>query len=294
MVSRMEQDATRQPTLTLAHVSDVHLEPDGPSAGRFAECLRRIEQHPAGPRMILGGGDYIMDAMATPRDRVRAQWDTWHRVLKDNCRLPWICCLGNHDVFGWNHESSGAEIATPGYGKRWAMDELGLKRRFRSLDRGGWHLVVLDSVHPWGRPGGGLAQALLGDEQLEWLVGDLAATDRGKPVLILSHHPIRSSIGHHVEPPRPLHEGDWITMNAWLHMDAELIEPVLAAHGNVRLCLNAHMHRRDRCDVRGIAHIGGGAVCGDLWRDPHPDRPPSCGIVKLYEDGAFEYEWLDL
>jgi hypothetical protein len=292
----MSEPSTRRKSLSLAHLSDIHIEPDGPAAEAFAACLRRVQEHPAAPELILGGGDYLMDGVAAPRERVRAQWDLWQQVLRDHCRFPWVHCLGNHDVFGWNHAASGADFDTPGYGKSWALKALGLKRRYYSVDRAGWHFVVLDSIHPWGRPGAGFSQALLGQEQVDWLAADLAEAGPDARVLILSHHPIRSSIGYHATPPRPKgkDKGDWTAFNAWLHIDAEMIEDAILPRGNVRLCLNAHMHRRDRAEHKGIVHFGSGAVCGDLWRAPNPDYPASCAIVTLYDDGTFDHEWLDL
>ena len=50
------------------------------------------------------------------------------------------------------------------------------------FDHHGVHFIVLDNVSDPG--------AKIGDEQLQWLKADLAARDRGAPIIVLTHRPL--------------------------------------------------------------------------------------------------------
>lgn len=63
-----------------------------------------------------------------------------------------------------------------------ASATMGEQRGYWARDVGGLRLVALDTVNPHGGWEGSI-----GEEQLEWLQGELAAADR--PVVITSHHP---------------------------------------------------------------------------------------------------------
>ena len=67
-----------------------------------------------------------MDAMAKDKSRTQLQWDVWNRVIKSDCGLPIEPCIGNHDVWGWTKTKSEAIGDEPNYGKKWAMDALGI------------------------------------------------------------------------------------------------------------------------------------------------------------------------
>src|SRR5262249_31622445 len=113
--------------LRIAHLTDIHVEPDERSADGLARCLRHVHALDDRPDVIFNGGDAIMDALGRDEEAVRRQWEVWQRVLRDECRLPVEHCLGNHDVWGWDCGRSGATGREPLYGKRWAMDVFGLE-----------------------------------------------------------------------------------------------------------------------------------------------------------------------
>ncbi|MGQ9650789.1 MAG: metallophosphoesterase family protein [Phycisphaerae bacterium] len=166
--------------------TDIHIAPERKAAEGFASCLRHVQSQNDKPDLIFTGGDHIMDSIGANQARTREQWDLYRKVLKAECKLPVEPCIGNHDCWGLNRKDSGATGSEPLYGKKWAMDALGLDCRYRSFDRAGWHFIALDSTFPQNDG----YTARLDDQQFEWLAEDLRQTDPKKPILILSHIPI--------------------------------------------------------------------------------------------------------
>jgi 3',5'-cyclic-AMP phosphodiesterase len=179
----------RKRALRIAHLTDIHVQPELRADGGMAACLRHVNTLADKPDLIITGGDHVYDSMAQEQPRTKMLWDLWAKVLKDQNAIPVESCLGNHDVWGWSKSKSKASGDEALYGKKWAAETLRLgERPYRTLDRAGWHLVFLDSIFPKGEG----YTARLDDEQLEWLAGDLAALKPGTPTLIISHIPIMS------------------------------------------------------------------------------------------------------
>jgi 3',5'-cyclic AMP phosphodiesterase CpdA len=194
-------------------------------------------------------------------------------------------CLGNHDVWGRWHNALQSD-PRGGLAKRWALDELGLERRYRSFDRGGWHFVVLDSIFLQG----GSYQARLDNDQFDWLAADLQAGPPTTPVLVVSHIPILGACvffdGDNVA------DGRWVVPGAWMHLDAVRLRDLFRRHPNIRLCLSGHTHLRDRVDYEGVTYLCNGAVCGAWWRGPYGGCPAGYGLIDLYPDGDFDHQYV--
>lgn len=276
----------RRRTLRLAHLTDIHLQPERAAARGLAECLRHVQALKDPPQLILNGGDSVMDVFATSAQRAKVQADLWHKVWKDECSLPVEHCIGNHDVWGWNKEKSQTTGDEPGWGKAWALELLGLKQRYRSFDRAGWHFVVLDSTFPKGDG----YTARLDDEQFDWLARDLAGTPATTPVLVLTHIPILAVCAYFDGENEK--SGDWRVPGAWMHIDARRIKDLFLQHRNVKLCLSGHEHMVDRCEYLGVSYICNGAVSGGWWKGPYHEFEPGYGLIDLHDDGSFGWEFV--
>ncbi|HEY1858757.1 MAG TPA: metallophosphoesterase, partial [Gemmataceae bacterium] len=261
---RSVQHPPRRKALRVAHLTDVHIAPEGPSQAGMATCLRQIQAHGRRPDLILNGGDAIQDGGAADAARMRAQWKVWQSVLRDDCRLPIEHCLGNHDLWGKRNSE-------PLHGKEWAMDEFGLAERYRSFDRAGWHFVVLDSVS--SQENG--YKARLDEEQFEWLRTDLDATAKTTPVLVLSHIPIVAACA--LFDGENEKSGNWVVPSAWMHIDARRIRDLFLQHPNVKLCLSGHIHLQDRVEYNGVTYVCNGAVSGNWWRGAYQGCAPGYG-----------------
>ncbi|MEP0845843.1 MAG: metallophosphoesterase [Phycisphaerae bacterium] len=278
--------AQRKRVLRVAHLTDIHVQPELKAGEGLAECLRHVQAQRDKPDLILTGGDTIMDCFEADEARTRLQWELWKQVLKAECSLPVESCIGNHDVWGWHKARSKTTGSEPGWGKKWAMDMFGIQRPYRSFDRAGWRFVVLDSVFPNGD--GYIGK--LDDEQFEWLGAELAAVPRGMPVLVLSHIPIFSAAA--LFDGQREKSGNWDVPASYMHIDARRIKDLFYKHGNVRLALSGHLHLVDRVDYLGTTYLCNGAVCGAWWKGPHYEFSEGYALINLHDDGSFEHEYV--
>ncbi len=276
----------RQRVLRIAHLTDIHVAPERMAAEGLTACLRHAQSQKDKPDLILSGGDHIMDSISADEARTRQQWELYRKVLKAECSLPVEPCIGNHDCWGLNRKDSrttGGELL---YGKKWAMDALGMEREYRSFDRAGWHFVVLDSTCPKDDS----YVARLDDAQFEWLAEDLRRTDPGKPVLILSHIPLLAvCVFFDGENEK---SGDWVVPAAWVHIDSRRIKDLFLKHPNVKVCLSGHIHLVDRVEYLGVSYVCNGAVCGAWWKGPYQECDAGYALVDLYNDGSFENRYV--
>ena len=270
--------------LRIAHITDLHVQPERGAALGMERCLEHAQSHHK-PDLILMGGDQVFDCLSGDRARAKTQWDLYNSVLRANVSAPVAHAVGNHDVLGWN--APGHAGADAGYGKAYALDKMGLSRGYRSFDKNGWHLVVLDSVAPCRARG---YKARLDDEQFDWLAEDLARA-QSKPTLILSHIPILStSAFFHGDNERT---GNWHVPGAWMHIDARRIKDLFAQRPNVVACLSGHIHMLDRLKFQGVRYYGNGAGCGNWWNGAFEGVGPGYAVVDLFSDGTMTNEYVE-
>ncbi len=286
------QSARRNPArkrvLRIAHITDIHVEPERHAAEGFAACLRHIHALPDRPDFIINTGDCVMDSIGATDARTKVQWDVWHSVLAAECTLPVEHCIGNHDVWGINKKKSGATGAEPNYAKRRAMKELGLSSPYRSFDRAGWHFIALDSTFPLEEEN--TYTARLDNEQFEWLAADLAAQPAERPILIFSHIPIVAACAYFDGDNEET--GNWVVPGAWMHIDARSLKDLFQLHPNIKLCISGHIHLVDRVEYLGVTYLCNGAVCGGWWKGSYQECPEGYAVIDLFDDGSFEHEYV--
>lgn len=279
----------RKRVLRVAHLTDIHVQPERGAGDGMAQCLDHVHDLDDPPQLILFGGDNIMDTFANTRQRGEVQWKLWHKMMQGHCRIPHKACIGNHDVWGWHKKHSQTTGKEPGWGKDWAIDELKLPGRYYSFDRSGWHFIVLDSTHPHpDEPDSYIA--CLDEQQHEWLAADLAEIPAQTPVLVLSHMPICSVTG-----PRPQDDSrypQWQVSRSIMHVDARRVQKQFHKHGNVRLALSGHVHMIDRVRFMGTTYCCNGAVCGAWWKGDRPGCDEGYALIDLYDNGSFEIQYV--
>ena len=111
------------------------------------------------------------------------------------------------------------------------------------------------------------------------------------PTLIWSHVPILSVTGP-IYDDRRMVENQWQIPGDWMHTDAYKLQALFVEYPNVRLCLSGHMHLRDRCEYNGVTYICDGALCAGWWGGDLAQCDEGYGLVDLYADGSFDYEYL--
>jgi Icc protein len=272
--------------MRIAYLTDIHVQPERNAGEGLIACLRHVQQLTPLPDVVFNGGDAIMDAFEADESRTRRQWDLWHMIIHDECRLPIEHCLGNHDVWGWNRTKSGTTGLEPLHGKRWAMEAFGLRERFHSFDRAGWHFIFLDSTFPKGDA----YEARLDEEQFDWLQSDLQAVSPATPILVVSHIPILSACAYFDGDNEKT--GDWLVPGAWMHLDARRIKGLFSRHANVKLCLSGHIHLLDRVEYNGVTYLCNGAVSGQWWKGAYQECPPGYAVIDLRADGTFAHQYI--
>jgi len=277
-------------SLRVAHLTDVHIGPGNRSAQGFAQALQFVNSMPDKPDLILNGGDCILDALSADKASVKAQWQLWQSVVRQENSLPLVSTIGNHDVFGWFMPGDSLKN-DPAYGKKWVMDELMMPERYYSIDRQGWHFIVLDSIYRVLSPNDpelGLI-GRLDDQQMTWLVNDLANTSL--PTCILSHMPILSACYQYFS--FTTQAGNEIPARLLMHDDSLQLKDVFTKHGHIKLCLSGHLHMQEEITYLGIKYLCNGSVAGKRWLGPFQEFSPIITVIDLYEDGQTQHYWYD-
>jgi len=286
----LDQPREKQRVLRVAHLTDIHVQPERRAPEGLAACLKHVQDLKEKPDLILSGGDHVMDAVRQTRERTKTQWDIWTNALKTENQIPVRSCIGNHDIWGWEQDKSGATGKEPDYGKNWATEALGLSRRFYGFDQGGWHFIALDSVQPRGPEGDGSHSAYLDEEQLDWFRRELATVPSTTPILIWSHVPIVSALP--ITNPRPSKTGNLYIEEGHVHSDAAILVNLMAKHKNIKACLSGHLHQVETVEIKGIHFHCNGAVCGGWWRGKNRGFAEGYAVVDLYNDGSYDCQYV--
>ena len=271
-----------EPSLRIAHLTDIHLYPNSAAEAGLRACLDHLLEFTQGRvDFVLGGGDLIMDALKRKPEEIDAQWELWHRIQKDYPQLKFYHCIGNHDVTG---------SLPPSQAKKRALMELKLDNPYYHFKFKNWNFIVLDSTHI--KPDGSWYTALLDDEQYNWLVDLLLQINKEEPILILSHIPILGATpfldGNNAKT------GDWIVPGAWMHLDAKKIITLFHKHNNVKICLSGHIHLFEQLLYNNIYYYCNGAVSGNWWQGtPYEQTENGYAYLELFEDGTHSLEYLN-
>ena len=198
-------------TFILAQISDLHIKLPGKlsyrvvdCAAMLARCVEEVLRLPQPPDAIVITGDLVDFGRREEYEHLRA--------LLSPLPMPYYLLPGNHD----ERIALRAVFADHAYLRQWqpyvqyAIDDWPVR------------LVALDTVIP-GEGGG-----RLDGERLAWLDRTLAA-ERGKPTIVLMHHPpFPTLIGHM----------DRIGLEG-----SEALAEVITRHPQVERILCGHLHR---------------------------------------------------
>ncbi|MCK7556506.1 metallophosphoesterase [Chitinophaga sedimenti] len=266
-------NAPRKPVLTIAHITDVHLPAEEAVKARFRQCLEAVKDRK--PDFILNGGDAIMDASYdnVSRDKVTAQWAAWDDCISVLKGYELHSCLGNHDMWWAAPDKSDAM-----YGKDYVVKRLKIPHRYYSFAKSGWHFIITD---------GNNSKTTLDDEQYQWLEKELAGLKPNTPVLLMSHFPVFGAT--------PVLVGG-------NHSDNKKLKDLFYQHKDkVKVMLAGHNHLYDKVMYNGVWYCCNGAMSGFWWGKGdkesagpgyYLETPPGFAIIKLYEDGTVENEYL--
>ncbi|MBM4012914.1 MAG: metallophosphoesterase [Planctomycetes bacterium] len=281
--------------LRIAHLTDIHVQPERESAAGLASCFAHVQsladRGAAAADLIVTGGDTIMDCMEADDARTKTQWDLWRKVKADACSLEVRSVVGNHDVWGWTKARAKTTGTEPLYGKKWACEQFGRALPYESFDRGGWHIVLLDSVYP--HADGYIGR--LDDAQWDWLDKDLAAVPATTPVILVSHIPILSV--HPLASTTAAHPGtdgkpSFALSGGLVHVDHPRFQELFARRPNVKACLSGHLHVVERVEFGGMTYLCNGAVSAGWWKGLHRGTDFGYAVVDLHRDGTVDCRYV--
>ena len=230
----------------------------------------------------LCGGDLVFDANAVPLARASHLYDLYEEQAR-RLGLPIHHCLGNHDIFALDPAGGGVPADDPRAGKALFLARTGLKQTYYSFDHGGWHFVVLDTIHiapdrSW--------HGLVDEAQLAWLAADLAKTGKATPTVLLVHMPILCAFMQYTKGPLEPTPDTLVVANAVVVQ--ETIRPY-----NVKAVLQGHTHIVEEIAYLGTRYVSAGAVCGDWWKGwrlgVHPEGFTVC---TAHENGDFTWRYV--
>ena len=164
--------------LTFAHLSDIHMLPEGQLYNtldvhaRAASVLDAVDRLETPPAFMLITGDNINEV------EMAASYDRLKRLLARVC-VPVVFALGNHDVRRDFRAAFASELA-PFLAVPGVSDEPCHGRAIINNTR----VLVLDTLVP------GFTQGLLDEAQLAWLARELDAPFGGATILALHHCPL--------------------------------------------------------------------------------------------------------
>jgi Icc protein len=265
---------------SIAFISDIHVKPSEVAEAGMAKALQNVNRLKPQPEFIINGGDCIMDALAANKEKTKAQWDLFNKIMLAENKLPVKYCIGNHDIWAW--QLKDAEKADNLYGKGWWLQQTGYSKTYYSYTHRDWHFIILDSVQE--NNGGYIA--LLDDEQFSWLENELNS-NKEKFICIISHIPIMSFCSAMFFNDM-LPNGDWKLSRALLHTDARKIKALFKKYPNIKVCLSGHIHLQDEVEYLGIKYYCNGAVSGNWWGGAFQDFAPAYALFDFYADGSVQ------
>jgi len=174
-------------------------------------------------------------------------------------RVPHHAFLGNHDYYG-RHNGAGE---VDGYAL------LGQAPAPRSVDLGGWRLVLLETAEPGDHHG------VFHEDRLQWLAETLAETrEHAIPTLLLMHH----------QPVPPEKRDSYPNSIGMLPEHSLPFFDLIGANPQVKGVLIGHTHRNR---VRRYRASGAAPF---VEVNCTKDYPGGWAHYELYEDGSFRQE----
>ena len=240
-----EATAAEPSGLTFLQISDSHVgfdKPANPNAiGTLEEAINKIKTLPVKPSFVIHTGD--ITHLSKP-----SEFDNADRVIAQ-ARLDVHYVPGEHDFLDDEQKLYRDRYGRGTNGAGWY-----------SFDANGVHFIGL--VNVFDLKAGGLGN--LGNEQLEWLEGDLKGRTASTPIVVFAHIPLWS-----VYPA-------W----GWGTEDAARALDYLKRFGSVTV-LNGHIHQiMQKVEGNVTFHT----ALSTAFPQPAPGTAPSPGPMKVEAD----------
>jgi 3',5'-cyclic-AMP phosphodiesterase len=260
---------------TFVHLTDMHVTRKRWGDKGYRKCIETVRELKPKPAFALMGGDLAFDGNYSPKadfeENIRL-----YKEISDGMGIPYYHCMGNHDALGWSSRRK-IPVDDPEIGKKMIMDRLKWERSYYSFDYGGWHFVVLDSIHPIEGEDGPTYEPRIGAEQLEWLGRNLGRAT-GKPTVALTHIAAFCNRGQITGVP------DYRAMDGHMVIwDTKELRTVLERH-QVKALLQGHSHTIEEYRFNGVWYLTSAAVSGSWWAGDWVGSPPGYTVFRCDGD----------
>lgn len=250
--------------LKIGFVTDIHIGPEAYHDGK----LRKLTHHATRllrdvvtrmneeikPDLLVNLGDDVEDES---HDADLARYRECQEILR-GAEAEVINVAGNHDSIFLARDELTSIWQRAG-------------NLHYSLDRGGFHLVVLHTIERKD------VDIRVPHAQLEWLAQDLAETVL--PTIVLMHH---SASEQDLEDSFWFHGAPHLA----LVKERKELRAILEASGKVKLVVNGHVHRNHFDVIRGIPYVTIQSLIENLDEDA-PGRPAAAyGVLTIDAERA--------
>jgi predicted phosphodiesterase len=248
--------------MKIGFVTDLHFGPrafhDGKlrkltdHAGELTRAVVRAMNEEVRPDILVNLGDDVEDES---READLERYTECQEILR-TAHAELINVAGNHDTI---------HLTRDDLTRIWRHDG----PLFYSLDRGGFHLVIL---HTHERKD---VDVRIPHAQLEWLQADLTKTRL--PTVVFMHHSASE---------QDLSDSFWFKNLEHLALVKERadLRSILEASGKVRVVFNGHVHRNHLDVIRGIPYVTIQSLIENLDEDA-PGRPAAAYAVATLAPG---------
>ena len=249
--------------------ADVHARVEWETPRALAMAAAAINAHR--PELVVAGGDLITDGFQSSAATVEPRWQAYlemHRALRPRVEPV----LGNHDLVAAIPEDGTPPSSDPRLQFRRAFS---LERTYRSVEAGGYRLLILDSISVVG--GDDKYHGRIEPDQLRWLASELQSIDPSTPIVLATHLPLLTGFYQATEGATAAAPANRIVVN-----NREVLE--LFADHNLLLVLQGHLHVAEMLRWRGTTFVTGGALCGKWWRGSWHGTGEGYGVLTLRPD----------
>ncbi len=205
------------------------------------KILKDVSLHPEMQTFIVSTGDLVENGNKEDNWQNQFFSPDYEHLQKMLATLPYVVSMGNHE---------GQGVL---FGKYFPYPEFVSDRYYYSFDYGPAHFTIVDQFTSYSE----------GSTQYDWLVNDLATSDK-KWKFILLHKPGWSAGGGHSNNSKV----------------QTLIQPLCLTYG-VQFVLAGHNHYYARALVNGVNHITTGGGGAPLYT-PNAGYPNIVKVSKSY------------
>ena len=205
------------------------------------QVVNEIEQEPETQTFIISTGDLVADGDNENDWQDQFFSSDYQYIRQMMAELPYLSAVGNHEGQGTLFK------------KYFPYPMYASNRFYYSFDYGPAHFTVVDQFTSYSE----------GSPQYEWIVNDLASTDKPWKFFIF-HEPGWSAGGGHANNTQV----------------QQLLQPLCETY-NIPIVLTGHNHYYARAVVNGVDHITTGGGGAPLY-NPNPNADSIVIVDKTY------------